>query len=373
MGVFRFLFSALFYVTVNTKREKQRYFLGGRTLANINDVAKRANVSTMTVSRVINQSGYVKEETRQRVLKAMQEVNYVPNGLARSLVRQKTQTLALIVPDITNPFFTTIARGTEDMARKNGYRLILCNSDDDLAKEQEYIDMCLSIRVDGVIIAASGDQSKANLQKLKKMQIPFVCIDREIKGIQADIVKGDSVQGARKLVDHLISLGHKQIALISGPTTISTSRERLDGYREALEQHGIAYDPRYVKETPYNQATPANIVHDLLALSPRPTAIFAGNNFVAAHVIRALREQQIRVPEDIAVVGFDSVEPYEITEPFLTTAIQPAYNFGSLATQMLVERIDGAPVEKARKIVLTPAIAIRRSSGPPHGTTGQAP
>ena len=333
-------------------------------MSNINEVAKRAKVSPMTVSRVLNQSGYVKEETRQRVLAVMEEMNYVPNQLARSLVKQKSMTLALIVPDITNPFFTTVARGTEDMARKSGYRVIFCNSDDDFLKEQEYTEMCLLLRVDGIIIAPSGDRSKANLERLKKFNIPLVCIDREVKGIETDLIVGDSLTGARALTQHLIDLGHRHIAMVTGPLSISTSRERLQGYKETLLQNGIDYRDEYVKEASYNQQISGQYLEDLLACTPRPTAIFTANNFVAAQVVRGLRERQISVPEDIAIVTFDEMEPYcAVAEPFLTSALQHAYNFGSLAVQLLMERMEGLPITQPRRIVLNPDIVIRRSSG----------
>lgn len=331
-------------------------------MANIIDVAKLAKVSPMTVSRVLNQSGYVKEETKQRVLKAMKEVNFIPNGLARSLVSQKSKTIALIVPDITNPFFTTIARGTEDIARKNGYHVILSNTDEDSAKEQEYVDMCLSLRVDGVIIASAGDKSKANLEKLKIFKIPFVCIDREVEGIDADLIIGDSVAGSSALTQHLIDLGHRHIAYVAGPFSVSTSRYRFQGYKETLLKNGIKYNPAYLKETSYNLFPKTPIVEDLLACEPKPTAIFASNNSVASQIVRELRERKLRVPEDIAIVAFDELEPYAIAEPFLTSAIQPSYNFGSLAVQLLLERIDDVRIKQFRKIVLEPEIVIRLSS-----------
>ncbi|SFU84704.1 substrate-binding domain-containing protein [Alicyclobacillus macrosporangiidus] len=334
-------------------------------MANISDVARLAGVSPMTVSRVINHSGHVKEETRLRVLRAMKELNYVPNDLARSLVRRRTDTLALIVPDITNPFFTTVARGTEDTARKNDFRVVLCNSDEDPAKELEYIRMCVSIRVDGVIIAAAGDGSRKNLELLDSFEIPYVLVDRKVDGVQADVVTGDSRMGAFQLVKHLIDLGHRDIAMITGFLTTSTARERRDGYRRALEEHGIPFREAWVKETSYMRNMDFTLVEQLLDCTPRPTAIFAANNFLAVQVIRGLRHRGLRVPEDMAVVCFDDVDPYSLVEPFLTVASQPAYNFGTIATQLLIERIEHGegPAPSPRSIVLQPEVIIRKSSG----------
>ncbi|WP_156040152.1 substrate-binding domain-containing protein [Alicyclobacillus macrosporangiidus] len=351
-------------------------------MANISDVAKLAGVSPMTVSRVINQSGHVKEETRLRVLRAMKELNYVPNDLARSLVRRRTDTLALIVPDITNPFFTTVARGTEDTARKNDFRVVLCNSDEDPVKELEYIRMCVSIRVDGVIIAATGDGARRNLALLDSFEIPYVLVDRKVDGVQADVVTGDSFMGAYHLVKHLIDLGHRDIAMITGFLTTSTARERRDGYRRALEEHGIPFREAFVKETSYMRNMDFALVEQLLDCTPRPTAIFAANNFLAVQVIQGLRHRGLRVPEDIAVVCFDDVDPYSLVEPFLTVASQPAYNFGTIATQLLIERIEHGegPAPSPRNIVLQPEIIIRKSSGHalqrghrPPTTSGSAP
>ncbi|GMA61026.1 LacI family transcriptional regulator [Alicyclobacillus fastidiosus] len=332
-------------------------------MTNIHDVAKLAQVSSMTVSRVINGNGYVKEQTKKRVLQAMKELNYVPNSLARSLVRQKTQTLALIVPDIRNPFFTTIARGTEDMARKQNYRVILGNTDENVNKELEYIEMCLSIRVDGVIVVPAGNESKRNLKMLSEFKIPYVLVDREVAGIHSDVVRGDSVLGTKQLMDHLFNLGHQNIAIITGSLTTSTSRDRLLGYTQALKESGIEFRAEYVKEASYTKPLNNQVVHELVSCTPRPTAIFTANNFVAAQTVKLLRQQNFSVPEDVSIVSFDDFDQISLAEPFLTVATQPAYNFGSLATQMLFEVIDGIPISGPRKIIFQPEIIIRRSSG----------
>ena len=337
-------------------------------MANISDVANRANVSAMTVSRVTNNSGYVKAETRERVLRAMQELNYHPNYLARSLVEQRTHMMALIVPDITNPFYTSVARGAEDMARARGYRLILCNSDESLDKEQEYVNMCLSIRVDGLVIVSAGDESRTHLAKFQTYAIPVVLLDREVPGIEADLVTGDNVYGSSRLVEHLIAQGHRRIAMVGGGRSISTSRERLAGYRLALEEAGIAFDEDLVYETSYARSPKPAIVDALLAEANRPTAVFAGNNFVATGIILELRRRRLQVPEDIAIVCFDDIDPLSLAEPFLTVAMQPAYEEGRLATQLLLERIESDPSSATlnpRKIVMKPELLFRRSSGAP--------
>ena len=330
-------------------------------MANITDVAKLANVSAMTVSRVLNGKGYVKEETRRRVLKAMEKLHYVPNELARSLVLQQSQMIALIVPDITNPFYTTVARGIEDMARKNNYQVILCNSDENVDKEREYIEMCLRIRVDGIAIAAAGDASKKNLQLLKPLDIPFVLIDRRVEGTQADVVLGDSVKAAQNLVEHLIGLRHRRIAMFTGSLQSSTSRDRVAGYRKALEKHGILYREEYVKENTYTRNSENSDIQDLMTLPEPPTAILAANNILAVKAFQQLKKLQLQVPGDVSIVGFDEVDPMNVAEPFFTSAIQPAYTFGTLSMQFLLERIEGND-SSPRTIVLKPEMVIRNST-----------
>src|SRR5512139_135818 len=207
-------------------------------MTNIRDVAKLAGVAPITVSRVINGAKNVTEDTRQRVQHAIDQLHYVPNALARSLRSHQTNIFALIVSDITNPFWTTVARGVEDTAAENGFRTILCNTDEDPVKETTYLNLLVERRIDGVIIApATGD--KKRLALLKQLQVPCVLIDRRVEGFKADLVYGDSRTGARLLIDHLIDLGHRRIVLINGPATISSARDRAEGYRESLEAHGL--------------------------------------------------------------------------------------------------------------------------------------
>ncbi|UOF92555.1 LacI family transcriptional regulator [Fodinisporobacter ferrooxydans] len=326
------------------------------------DVARKANVSAMTVSRVINGSGPVNEETRRRVEQAMKELDYYPNSNARSLVKKETRLLSLLITDITNPFYTTLARGAEDAAKRLGYRLIFCNSDEDPAKEKEYIEMLLSTQVDGVLFAPSGDDSLKNLRLLRKQGIPFVLIDREVPNLECDKVLGDSMLGAHKLMEHLIENGHRRIACITGPKHISTARDRLQGYLATLKLHDLEIDPSMIIETEYTLGSHQEVMQKLLELQTLPTAIFAANNFVALGAIKELRKHGWKVPEDISVVCFDDLDLLQDLDPFLTVAKQPSYDFGVFGVQMLVERILGTATSNFRTIVLPPEIIIRRSS-----------
>ncbi|OCT12031.1 LacI family transcriptional regulator [Paenibacillus pectinilyticus] len=328
----------------------------------IYDIAEKAGVSAMTVSRVINNTGRISEETRKRVRKVMEELHYIPNALARSLVSQKTNLLSLLITDITNPFYTTLARGAEDAAKKAGYRLLFANSDEDYVKEKDYVDMILSTRVDGVLFAPAGDRSLENLQQLQKHQIPFVVLDREIPGIDADVVLGDSKEGARNLVEHLFALGHQRIALVNGSLDVSTARLRYTGYSEALRLNSLTVDDSLVIHLGFRDFHDDSALDELLALEDPPTAIFAANNMLALGVIQSLRKRGLQVPGDISVVCFDDFGPAGAINPFLTVAAQPAYQFGQLGMQLLIDRIEGNASNESRRIMLPSELIIRSST-----------
>ncbi|RXZ84002.1 LacI family transcriptional regulator [Paenibacillaceae bacterium] len=330
----------------------------------IYDIAAKAKVSAMTVSRVINDTGRISEATRKRVKKVMREMNYVPNSMARSLVLQKSKILSLLITDITNPFYTTVARGAEDTAKRYGYRLLLGNSDEDYQKEKDYVDMILSTRVDGVLFAPAGDMSADHLQQLQQHRLPFVMLDREVPGIQSDTVLGDSKEGTRQLVQHLIALGHRRIALVGGSQDISTARLRQTGYREALLLGNLPIDEELILSVNYREFRDEALLDRMLELESPPTAIFAANNFLAVGIIASLRSRGLSVPDDISVVCFDDLGIASVLDPFLTVAAQPAYQFGEIGMQLLIERIESGR-EETRNVILPPEIIVRRSSAPP--------
>ncbi|CAM4323797.1 LacI family DNA-binding transcriptional regulator [Paenibacillus tarimensis] len=332
-------------------------------MVTIYDIAAKANVSAMTVSRVINNTGKISDKTRAKVRKVMEELNYVPNHNARSLVLQQTRSIFLLITDITNPFYTTLARGAEDAARKSGYRLLFGNSDENLAKEVDYIQTILTTRVDGVLIAPAGDPSLPHLDTLKKHNVPFVLLDREVPGIECDIVLGDSKDGARRLVEHLISQGHKRIALVNGSSSVSSARLRLQGYQEALKLGGVECRDEYLFEAGFGPShDPHGIKCWFDGLSEQPTAIMAGNNVLALAIIRLLHERGLKVPDDLSVVCFDDLGPFAEIDPFLTVAAQQAYQFGYLGIQLLIGRLaERETASPWNKIVLPADLLIRRS------------
>ncbi len=329
----------------------------------IRDVAQLSSVSPMTVSRVINRSERVSPDTRRRVEQAISELGYVPSRLARGLSRQRTGTLAVIVPDVANPFFTLVLRGAEDVARREGFRVILCDTRADLALESEVIEEMIAHRVEGVVIAPVSDRSKSHLRRLTKFGVPFVLIDRTVPGIYSDVVLGDSTGGARQLVEHLISLGHRRIGFIVESDDVSTARDRQQGYAAALEAAGIPLDPSLIANATVDPDGGFNGMRQLLDSKNRPTAVFTVNNLVALGAIEAVREARLEVPDDIALVCFDDIEYASRLYPFLTVMEQPAETFGTLGAQLLLERIGGRGDDRDRTVVLPARFVVRQSCG----------
>jgi LacI family transcriptional regulator len=331
-------------------------------MADIRDVAKLAGVAPITVSRCINNSGYCSPQTRARVEAAVAELGFVPNRLASGLRSKRTNTLALVLTDITNPFFTTIARGVEDIASEAGYTVIFCNTDESVSKEKKYLQVLLEKRVDGILLvpASNGLDSVA---LIKKRDIPIVVLDRRVPDLQTDVVRCDSEEGAYELTRLLLSLGHREIAILNGPSGVSTSGDRLDGYRRALNQAGININAKWEYHGAFTQESGFEMAHKALAGVYKPTALFATNNFITFGALKALQEMELRVPEDIAVVGFDDLPASLVTYPFLTVAAQPAYEMGRRAIEILLDKLCGKASDQYQEVVLPAEIVIRQSSG----------
>lgn len=331
-------------------------------MSTIRDVARRAGVSPVTVSRVINDTGNVNAITRARVERAIEELGYVPSVMARSLRSKRTHTLALLVSDVTNPFWTTIARGVEDTAQSRGYSVFLYNTDENLAKQQRYLDVVVAQRVDGVIIAPI-DLDAQHLVRLRRRNVPTVVVDRRIEGWDVDSVCSDSISGARALVHHLIRLGHRRIAMLSGPANVSTARDRVAGYRMALSEAGMPVDPRLIKQGEYRIVSGEELAHQVLEEGLDPTAIFAANNTLAAGAIQAVGKRGLRIPQDVALVCFDDLPHLSSLFPFLTVAVQPAYDMGVNAAQLLLSRLDSGASLPPRHVVLPTRLIVRHSCG----------
>jgi LacI family transcriptional regulator len=333
-------------------------------VATIHDVAKRAGVSVATVSRVISGRGYVSPASRQQVLAAADELAYVPNGMARGLKTQRSGLIALLVPEIVNSFYTTISRGVEDVANANGLQVILGNTDESVAKETAYVELMVSTRVEGVIVAPAGRSAKS-LKPLLATAVPTVLVDRSLKDFPADVVRGDGLGGAQTLTQHLLRLGHQRIALINGHLHTSVARDREAGYRKALSDAGLEIDGSLISSGTWFIDDAEERAAAILATPNPPTAIVATNNFMAIGALRALRKRGLSSPTDVALVSFDDIEDAAEIDPFLTALSQPAYTMGTLAMQLLLERINGTFRGTPREIILSPQLLVRRSCGGP--------
>jgi LacI family transcriptional regulator len=331
-------------------------------MATIRDVAKQAGVAPITVSRVVNNSGYVSAKTRARVEAAIAELGYVPNVLARSLRSRRTNTLALILTDISNPFWTTVARGVEDAASAAGFNVIFCNTDESEVKQEKYLRVVMQKQVDGVLLVpARGTDEPIRL--IQSQNTPVVVLDRRIPNAPVDTVRSDSEGGAYQLTNLLLSLGHRRIAVLSGPQGVSTADERVAGYQRALTEAGLDVDPAMIYHGEFSLGSGYSMAQQVLEAAPRPTALFAGNNFIAFGALRALRDAGLRAPEDMALVGFDDLPADLVVDPFLTVAAQPAYEMGRQATELLLAHLSAEAPAKYQEIVLPTEIIVRRSSG----------
>ena len=320
------------------------------------DVAERAGVSLVTVSRVINGHGAVQASTRARVRAAVEELQYVPDQLASSLRSRRTNTLALLLPTIANAFWTTIARGVEDEAEGRGYSVFLCNTDDDPAKEARYLDVLLRRRVEGIIVAPTA-ASATSLLRAQRRAMPIVQVHRKLDAVAADTVRTDSHGGAAALTGQLLALGCRRIAFLGAAPTISPARDCLAGYEDALARAGVPREPALVR---LGQAAP-EVGHALttaLLRGARPEALCIGNSRLAVGALRALADAGLRVPEDVAVATFYDIAALDAYAPALITAAQPAYTIGRRGAQRLFARIGGLAAPPA-DITLPSAITVR--------------
>jgi LacI family transcriptional regulator len=279
------------------------------------------------------------------------------------MVKKRTHTLGIIVSDNANPFFASVVRGIEDVVRQQGYAVILCNADEDPAKEDLYLKVLREKQVDGLLLAPSAG-IRTSLRKWKRSGIPLVLIDRRLKDIRADIALVDNREGARSAVAHLIALGHRRIGIISGPAQVFTGQERLAGYYEALRAAGIRPDPHLVREGDFRQASGYRLAREFVSKRRRPTGLFVANNLMTIGAMLALKEDGVRIPEELAVVGFDDMEWAPVLTPTLTAVAQPAYTLGTSAAQLLMQRLDN-PSRPAQEVILKTHLVVRESCGAP--------
>ncbi len=331
-------------------------------MVTIHDVAQKAQVSISTVSRVLNGTAFVNSEVKKRVEDAIKELAYQPSPAARSLRVNRSRIIGLLISDIQNPFFMSLIQGVEDEAHRNSYSLLLCNSNEDPRREQQYLEVLCAERVAGAIIVPTREDLKAGIANFHKHNIPVVAVDRRIKDSSVDAILVDNILGSREAVAHLITNGYRRIGAIVGPQTTTTGRERLEGYRQALEEAGIPYDPALTRSGPFQKENGRKLAQELLAVVPSVEAFFAGNNLMTMGALDAIHEQHLRVPEDIAFVGYDELPWIALGFGSLTTVAQPIYELGSTAAQRLLQRLRKAAPQSKQEIILTPKLMIRASS-----------
>lgn len=333
-------------------------------MASIRDVAELAGVSTATVSHVINGTRYVSSELTERVRAALLELDYQPDAVARSLRRGETLTIGLIVPSLEIPYFASVAYSIERAASNHGYNIILCNSDWQRSKEVVHLQNLIARRVDGLICISAG-MSTDQIEPVVNAGTPVVTFERPLLGSGLDAVSIDNYRGAYSATKHLLELGHRRIAVVTGLSMSTLGSERLKGYQQALLEAGIEADPDLVFSGDYLPKTGRDATEWFLELEAGPTAIFAFNDLMAIGVLQVLSEQGVHVPEGIAVVGFDDIPLSQYTSPALTTIRQPLEEMGNIAVELLLERIWSEEPYEAKHVKLEPKLVIRASTAGP--------
>lgn len=337
-----------------------------KTRITIADVAAAAGVHPSTVSRVLSADGSssIATATAHRVTQAADRLGYRPSALARSLRLRRTLTLGMLVPDITNPFFSSIIKGAEDAARLRGYNLILCNTEDLPEREASYLAVLRERQVDGLLIASSR-MGNATIAGLRRDRFPFVLLNRTARAAGDLAVLVDNKAGAESAVTHLAAFGHRHVAHIAGPSTTTTGAERWAGFTAAARAHGLATDRRLLIEADgFSEAAGYTATRELLARGTVLTALFAANDLIAIGALTAIREAGLRVPQDISIVGFNDIPLAGLLEPALTTVRVPQLEMGHRAAELLVARLEGRQDGPGRIILPTTLIARASSARP---------
>jgi DNA-binding LacI/PurR family transcriptional regulator len=327
----------------------------------IDDVAARAGVSTATVSRVLNQHPRVAAQTRRRVRQAMEALGYEPNNLARNLRARSLRVFGLIVPDILASFFTAIARGVEDVAYANGFSVMLSNSDDDPAKEAQYLRTLRTERVAGVILGPT-EKADPEVRAVLRAGIPLVTIDRRVPDLELDALTTDSAIGVTAAVEHLYAHGHREIAFVGGPTDVSTGLRREQAFFSAQARLGLTTRPEWISRADFRTQGGHAATLAMLSRPERPRALFVANETMTLGALGAIRELGLRMPHEIAVIGFDDTPWAPLLDPPLTAVAQPAYDLGRLAADALVRRLED-PTRPTSTVLLTPKLLVRGSCG----------
>jgi LacI family transcriptional regulator len=339
-----------------------------KSRATIADVASEAGVNPSTVSRILNGSGGVamRPETRERVVAAAERLGYRPSVFARGLRTRQTLTIGMLVPDITNPFFSSIIKGAEDEARIRGYNVILCNSEDDPGREATCLDSFYAYQTDGLLVASSH-MADETIRTLRETGYPFVLLNRATRNAEDLAVVVDNHGASVGAVAYLASLGHRRVGHIAGPGNTTTGVARLEGYRAAVAEHGLADEPELIVEADaFSVEAGHRALAIMLAGPARPTAVFAANDLIAIGMIQRLRESGASIPRDLSIVGFNDIPLAGLLEPALTTVRVPQLEMGVAGVRLLIDRLEGRPIDQVR-VTLPTELVIRSSAAAPAG------
>ena len=329
----------------------------------LKDIAEKLNISVSTVSRVVNNKNYVKPETREMVLKAINELNYTPNQIARSLKKKSTNTIGIVVPDISEDFFAYVIKGMDNVFSSNGYTIILCDTGENPQKEELYLNLLIEKQIDGVILATVNKNSEG-FDCLFNNKIPVIFIDN-LPNIKRnyDSVIIDNSKASYIAIEHLFKLGHRKIGIITGKLHETTGYERLVGYRRAYMDHNIEFDEELIRTGDYKEKSGYENMKSLLESGKQITAVYVVSSKMTYGAIKAIKDKGLRIPEDIAVVGFDVHDISGLISPGITTILQPEESIGRVAAELMMKRLQNKEDTLSQKIVLEPRLEIRGSCG----------
>lgn len=334
----------------------------------LKDVAQALGVSKTLVSLVLNNKGDeqgISAESQKRVREKAREMNYHPNLVARGLRTGKSNILGMVVADISNPFYSKIVRAVEDKAAQHGYHLMVCSSDENPEREAELIRLLKDRQQVNGIIVSTTQQKPEIFSRFKKENFPFVLIDRYLPRFECSQVLVDNAEGAQNMTEHLIKTGYSRIALLTiSPSHLSSIRDRVTGYKEALKKHGIKFDPKLVREIPFDhiRENMRKEMRELLSRNVKADAVFLLNNNLALSCLDTIREMDLKIPQDIAVASFDDLEAFQLCYPPVTAVAQPLSEIGDKAVQLLIRQINDKDNTNENAILST-NLVIRRSCG----------
>lgn len=326
----------------------------------IKDVAKEAGVSIGTVSKVLNDKGYVGKETRQRVLEAIEFLNYQVNANARSLKAERTKKVGMIVSDISNSYIMSIAKTIEDMLRTLGCHMLLMSHNEDKQTERELLQLILEQRVEALVLIPTGGNADL-VQVIIDQEIPVILVDKKIEGVTTDLIVDENYYGSYEAISYLHSLGHERIGVIYGLTNNSVGKDRLGGSLNAIRDLGCSDDERLIRPGEFNAQKGYEAATELLLLPNPPTAIYCCNNTMTVGLLKAINEQGLKIPEDISVIAFGDAAQWELFQPPLTLMTQPLKRIGVEASFLLKNRLTLEEDFTAKQIVIRPQLEVRSS------------